>query len=226
MTVPGWVLVPGERSVRYSPAWFRLVDDVTGQPPVELVRVQVDEREDGGWRPAEVPTVVTLAGMIAFPGLGRSREAIGVPARRHRIRVDADLYRPLYQAMTSGLEFDVSPHNDDVVPPAPPRRDLVLLPSVIYPFAAHVRPLRGVVVDQAGAPVQDVLVRARTQIGQDTKLERALTDGRGAFALTLRWVAAGATATVTAIDRRTQRTGTLTVTVPDDLGHSHRITIA
>jgi hypothetical protein len=36
----------------------------------------------------------------------------------------------------------------------------------------------------------------------------------------------GATASVNAIDRRTQRTATVTVTVPDDLGHSQRIIIA
>jgi hypothetical protein len=226
VTRPGWRLVAGERSVRFSPVWFRLVDDHTGQPPVELVQVRLDRREGTEWKPTDLRATVTLAGMIGVPGLERRREVTGVQPRRYRVRVEAERYRPLYRALTSGLGFDVLPHNDDVQPPGPTRRDLVLLPSVTYPFAAHVRPLRGVVVDQAGTPVEDVLVRTQTQVGTVIKLERTLTDERGAFALALRWVASGATASVTAIDRRTQRTATVTVTVPDDLGHSQRIIIA
>ena len=33
MTAPGWRLAPGERSVRFSPGWFRLIDDFTGLSP-------------------------------------------------------------------------------------------------------------------------------------------------------------------------------------------------
>jgi hypothetical protein len=226
VTRRGWRLAPGERSVRFSPVWFRLVDDVTGQAPVEQVVVRLERREGAEWQPADVPATVTAAGMIGFPGLERRREAAGAAPRRYRVLVEADRYRPLYQELTSGLGFDAPPHNDEVQPPPPNRRDLVLLPSVTYPFAAHIHPLRGVVVDQAGASVENVLVRNETQVGIETRLERALTDDRGAFALALRWVAPASPTLVTALDRRTQRSATVTVTVPEDLDRSLRITIA
>jgi hypothetical protein len=190
------------------------------------VQVRLERREGTEWKPTDIEGVVTVAGMVAFPGLVRRREVIGVPVRRYRVQVEAERYRPLYRELTAGVGFDARPHNDDVQPLAPPRRDLVLLPSVTYPFAPHIRPLRGTVVDQGGAQVEDVLVSSQTPVGPVTRLERALTDDRGTFALALRWVASGATATVTAIDRRTQRTATVTVTVPDDLDRHHLITIA
>jgi hypothetical protein len=211
--------------VRFSPVWFRLVDDLTGQTPLERVRVRLERREGTEWKPTDVEAVVTAAGMVAFPGLERRREVIGVPPRRYRVQVEAEHYRPLYRELTAGLGFDALPHNDQVQPPAPPRRDLVLLPSVTYPYAPHVRLLRGTVADQAGAPVEDVLVSSQLPVGPVTRLERTLTDDRGSFALALRWAASGATASVTAIDRRTQRTATVMVTVPDDLDRSLLITI-
>ena len=226
MTRPGWQPATGERSVSFSPVWFRLLDDLTGQPPLEPVLVRLDRREGAEWLPTDLPATVTPAGMLAYPGLERRRETTGTPPRRYRVRVEAEWYRPLYQELTGGLGFDALPHNDHVQPPPPARRDLVLLPSVTYPFGTHIRPLRGVVVDQAGAPVENVLIQNQTQVGTVTRLERVLSDDRGAFALALRFVAPGTAATVTAIDRRTQRTATVTVTVPDDLDHSQPITIA
>jgi hypothetical protein len=225
VTRPGWRLASDERSVRFSPVWFRLVDDLTGRPPVEQVLVRLERREGAAWERTDVPATVTMAGMIAFPGLERRREAAGGAPRRYRVRVEAEWYRPLYQELTDGLGFDAPPHNDHVQPPAPPRRDLVLLPSVTYPYSAHIRPLRGVVVDQAGAPVENVLVQNQSQAGPVTRLERVLSDDRGAFALALRLVAPGTTTAVTALDRRTQRGATAIVTVPDDLDHNQLITI-
>jgi hypothetical protein len=226
VTLPGWRLLPGERSVGYSPAWFRLLDDVTGAGPVELVRVLLDLRDGADWRPTEVAAYVSPSGTVAFPGLERRRVAIGVPPRRYRIRVQAERYRPLSQALADGVEFDAPAHNDTTVPPAPVRHDVVLLPSAAYSYPVHVRTLRGDVVDSAGDPVQDALVETLTTIGAITRQERTLTDARGSFALALRWVAPGTTASVTANDLRGHRSGTVTINVPDDLDHNQRIAIA
>jgi hypothetical protein len=149
-----------------------------------------------------------------------------VPPRRYRVRVEAERYRPLYRAQTDGVEFDAPPHNDTTVPPAPVRQDLVLLPSTVYGWPAHVPLARGEVVDPAGDPVEDAVVETLTTVGGITRRERTLSDARGAFALSLRWVAPGATALLSADDLRGNRHGTLTVTVPDDLTSNRRITIA
>ena len=226
MTVPGWRPQPDDRSVSYSPAWFQLLDDVTGAAPVERVRVLLDLRDGGQWRPTRVAAYVSPTGVIAFPGLERRRVAIGVPPRRYRIRVEAERYRPLYRATADGVEFDAAVHDDTTVPPPPVRREVLLLPSPSYGYPVHVRPLRGDVVGPAGDRVPDAVVQSLTTVGTTTKRERALSDDRGVFALALRWLAPGTTAPVTADDLRTGRSGTVTVTVPDDLDHNQRITIA
>jgi hypothetical protein len=226
VTRSGWRPASGERSVRFSPAWFRLLDDVSGREPVERVRVHLDRREGGDWLPTGLAAYVSSNGSVAFPGLERRRDVVGVPPRQYRIRIEADFYRPLYQGLADGVEFDVLPHNDSTIPPPPVRRDVVLLPSVVYPYPSHVRPLRGVVVDLVGDPVEHALVETLTPIGPLTRRERTLTDDRGAFALALRWVASGTTASVTATHQRTGRGGAATVTVPDDLDHSQRIPIS
>jgi hypothetical protein len=226
MTAPGWRPAPGERSVRFSPVWFRLIDDLTGLSPAGRVLVRLDRQEGTEWKPTEVPATVTMVGMVAFPGLGRRRETAGVPAGHYRVRAEAEFYRPLYREQAEGLEFGAPPNNDDIQPPAPARMDMILLPSVTYPYPAHIRTLRGIVHDQAGVPVGDVLVQTQSQAGPVTRLERTLTDDRGAFTLALRWVAPGSTASVTATDRRGHRSAIVTVTVPDDLDHSQLIVIA
>lgn len=226
MTVTGWQMLPGDRWVGYSPAWFRLLDEVTGQAPDGPVQVLLDRRDDGGWRPTGVAAYVSPGGTIAYPGLERRREAIGVPPRRYRIRVEAERYRPLYRAQADGVEFDAPPHNDTTIPPAPVRQDVVLLPSTVYSWPGHVPLVRGDVVDPAGDPVVDAMVETLTTVGETTRRERTLTDSRGAYALSLRWVAPGGTAQLSADDLRGNRHGTITVAVPDDLASNQRITIA
>ena len=227
MTRPGWQLVPGEGSVRSSQVWFRLLDDFTSRAPIEQVTVRLDQQDGAGWTPLDdVRATITTTGMVAFPGLDRRRPVAGLPPRHFRVRVESEYYRPLYRQLASGVEFQTMPDVDDLAA-APPvvRQDLVLLPSVTYPYPAHVYTVRGEVRTQAGAPVEDVVVSNRVQIGATIRTELTLTDDRGAFALALRFVGAGKTAQVTAIDRRTQRTGTANVAVPGDLRRSQLVTI-
>jgi hypothetical protein len=224
MTNRGWQPAPEERSVEISPVWFRLIDDVTDRAPIAPVTVHLDIQDGPDWRPLDTKATITTAGMVTFLGLERRRPVAGVPPRHYRVRVESDYYRPLYRELASGVEFQTVPM-DEQSAPLPVPQDLVLLPSSTYPLAAHVRRVRGEVHDQTGSPVEDVVVSNRVQIGATFLTERTLTDERGAFTLALRWVTPGTTATVNAIDRRTNHVGSINVAVPTDLQHSNLIQI-
>ena len=214
-------VLAGETAVLYSPVGLRLLDEFTGDAPLGPVRAFLDRRlAPGVWEPAALPAVTTPGGVITYPGLERRRLAAGSPARRYRVRLEADFYRPFYRRIDEGVEFDAFPYNDtnppQIISSMP--RDELLVPASAYPFPTHVRVLRGAVVDAAGAPVADVVV---SQGG----LERVLTDERGAYALPLRWAAEGVPLPVDATDLRTGRTGMRPVTLPQDLGKNQEITI-
>lgn len=216
-----FTMLAGEAATTYSPIGLRLVDEFTGDGPLGRVRVLLDRRDDLGlWRATDIKPVTTPGGVLTYPGLERRREPSGQPARRYRVRLDADFYRAFYRSQFDGVEFDAFPFNDTTPPQvvAAMPQDELLVPSSAYQFPTHVRVLRGAVVDIAGRPVADVIV---SQGG----LERVLTDERGAFALPLRWAQEGVPLPVDAIDQRTGRTGMKSVTLPQDLGMNQQITI-
>jgi hypothetical protein len=214
-------MLAGETAVLFSAIGLHLVDEFTGDAPLGRVRATLDQRDASGvWHVTGIAPVTTPGGVITYPGLERRREPVGQPARRYRIRIEADFYRAFYRSQFEGVEFDAFPFSDTTPPSsfAAMPQDEMLLPSSAYPFQAHVRVLRGVVVDASGLPVADVIV---SQGG----LERTLTDGRGAYALPLRWAQEGVALLVDAIDQRTGRTGVKPVTLPQDLGTNQQITI-
>ncbi len=220
VSVPeGWRMLPGEGIGLWCPVALRLVDDFTGRAPMGRIRATLDaEVTPGAFAPTDRVPLLTEAGLVAFPGLERRRSPAGLAPRRYRVRIDADLYRPRYRATADGEVFDASPW-DDVHPPATPLqepRTSFLFPAAVYPFAAEIRVLHGLVVDAAGNPGPDAHVHVST-------LESALSDERGAFSLPLRWAATGAV--VDADDLRNSRTGSLTLTLPDDLRRSRTITV-
>lgn len=214
-------MLAGETAILYSPIGLRLVDEFTGNSPLGPVRAFLDRRDDAGvWQATGINAVTTPGGALTYPGLERRREPANQPARRYRVRIEADFYRAFYRAQFDGREFDAFPFNDTTPPQtiaAMPQEEL-LVPSSAYPFQTHVRLLRGSVVDAAGDPVPDVIV---SQGG----VERVLTDERGTYALPLRWALEGVPLAVDAIDQRTGRTGMKSVTLPQDLGKSQEITI-
>ena len=215
-----WVPLPGERTRLVSPIAIRLLDDHTGGGPLGTWSAQLDVRDQAGqWHPTGVRPTLTLRGFLSYPGLGREQDAAGAPPRRYRVVIDTGVYRPLYRWMDDGIEFDAHPYND-ANPPAVvgQRQDAPLLPGPNYPFEPHVPVLRGEVHDTSGRPVADVLV---TRGG----VERALTDGRGVFALALRWVPPATPTAIDAIDQRNGRTGSITVTLPADLGQNQVVTV-
>jgi hypothetical protein len=223
VTPLGWRPLPGDRWVGYSPAWFRLLDEVTGQGarragagPAGPARRRWLAADRGwrrtsarsgsspthGWSAAGRPSVCRRCAI----GSGSRQSATGPctgPRRRRRVRR--------------------APHNDTTIPPAPVRQDVVLLPSTVYasrptsPWSAATsstrqgtgRGRRGRDADHGGGDHQ----------ADPQRLP-------GAYARSLRWVAPGWTAQLSADDLRGNRHGTITVTVPDDLASNQWITIA
>ena len=215
-----WRPVPQDNKSLFSPVGLLLVDDLTGRPPVGRIEAFLELQDAAEWRPIDRDPVITASGVLVYPGLGRSID-VTQPPRHYRVRLDAPLYRPLYRVNADGIEFDVPPF-DDATPPGTVTDRVtptVLLPAPHYPFAPYIPVLRGIVQDAGGAPVPDVLV-------QEALRERTLTDARGAFSLSLRWVPAGTPTLITADDQRNGRAGSITVTLPADLNQSQTITVS
>ena len=217
--------LPGERSLLFSPIGLRLLDDITGHTPFGPVKAFLDRLDSSGnWQETKISPVMTPGGYVTYPGLERHPEISGGP-RRYRCRIEADFYEPLYRSVVDGIEFDAFPYNDTNPPanfPLPPNlplpTDVVLTPASNYPYPAHVPVLRGRVLDVNGDGVTEAIVSRGVQ-------ERVLTDRRGAFALPLRWVTPNVPVLIDATHPRTGRTGNIPITIPQDLGANHDISI-
>ncbi|MEJ2593310.1 MAG: carboxypeptidase-like regulatory domain-containing protein [Candidatus Thiodiazotropha sp.] len=219
MTV--WSAIAGERFMLYSPIGLNPIDDLTGRAPLGELQVSVDERDSlGAWHQTGIRAVRSLGNVLLFPGLGRSADVAATPVRHYRVRVESPRYRADYLMTDDGIAFDVHPYDDDTPPAvvAPHAMDLFLLPSASYPFPGHLRVLRGVVVDGGGDPV------ANAEVVEGPR-ERVLTDGRGEFALPLRWTPLSGPVQIDAVDHRTGHNGSINVALPADLTHSNTITI-
>ena len=170
---------------------------------------------------------LTPSTILSYPGLGRTANPAASPPKDYEIRIEADLYRPLYRATAAGIAFAAFPY-DDVHPPALVPSgpvEIRLLPGPAYPFPNHLPVVRGVVTD-AGVPTADVLVSSTTTVGGVDLVERAVTDDAGQFALTLRWVAAGVPTTIEAVATPpigSGRQGSIVVTLPDAIGTNQEI---
>ena len=217
-----WRVEPAERQHLYGAVGLRLVDLLTGAAPLGRVDPELDVEVAGNWLPAAARILVTSTGIVTAPGLEKHAHPATVPVpRRYRIRLTAQLYRPLYRVTTDGFEFDAFAYDDSSPPPVYQRAatEVVLVPDAAYPFPAHLRVLHGSVADPAGAPVVDAIV---TEAAND----RAVTDERGVFALPLRTAPLGQPVAITATHVRSARTGSIQVTLPADLARSQTITVS
>jgi hypothetical protein len=225
-----WRALPSERFELYSPVGLRLIDDFTGRPPFGRIRASLDIIDaTAGWRSTVIEPITTPSGVLAYPGLERRSEVIGLPPRRYRVRLDAEFYRPLYRLNAEGIEFEAFPYNDSNPPTDyrvnPPQavitraQDVNLEPAANYPFPPHVRVLRGKVVDSSGRPVVDAEVKRGAT-------ERVLSGDNGEYALPLRWAVNGVSIPIDAIDQRTGRMGTINITLPQALGGGQTIIIS
>jgi hypothetical protein len=222
-------LLPGERRVSYSAGWFVPVDLVTGSPPGLPLRVLLDIQDAQGWSPTSIEPVVTLSGAVSYPDLGRCRNPAAATARRYRARFESDAYLAIGRARRDGEEFLAYPFDDTTPPTQDASRTKVgLAPAVGYPFPGELPVLYGQVSTASGELVPDVLVS--TTVGPPVlrapQTTQTLTGPGGTFALPLRWASAGPI-TVTATDYRhtPNRTGQLSVQLPDALGRNQKIVI-
>jgi hypothetical protein len=230
MTTPSIRVLPGERRVSYSAAWFVPIDLVTGLPPAMPLTVLLDVSAGPGWAPTRIAPTVTLSGAIAFPDLGRSRDPATAPPIRYRARFESPAYHAVSRARRDGEEFLAYPFDDTTPPVRRASRVMVnLAPAVGYPFPDDVPVLYGQVSTAAGGLVPDVLVSVTVGLPvlRAPQTEQTLTGPDGYFALPLRWAPAGQPITVTAVDYRSvpNRTGQLTVQLPDALARNQNIVI-
>lgn len=193
----GWVELPRESWILYSPIGLHLVDEFTTRAPIGDVRATLEIDDGGGqFRVTDIPAVTTPSATLIYPGLERRHDATGAK-RTYRITVDAAYYFPRYQltpviGTPRGIVFDAYPYNDATPPAQPPiYATLALLPAPNYPFESIYPVIRGLVVDSGGNPVAGALVTLGST-------ERVISDARGAFSIALRWVAT--TAQVSAQD--------------------------
>lgn len=213
-------MLAGAQREMVTPIALRFRDEFSGDAPIGRLTLLLDVQDGSGWRPVDRTPVRTPSGVFAYPNLERHAAPAGLPARRYRIRVEADFYRADHLRNKDGVEFDAFPGNDDVLPSAYATSVTteVLLPSPRYPFPTHVPVVRGIVADAFGAPVANAVV-------SQGMLERVLSDERGQYALPLRWVVAGVPTEIDAEDERTGRAGTRLVMLPSSLGVSVNFTI-
>jgi hypothetical protein len=204
-----------------SPVGLQLIDDFTKEPPLGRIVPHLDESVGATFVETPIRGVITSSSVLVYPGLGRQAEVALQPPKTFRVRVDAELYRPFYRAVSDGIVFNVPPYNDAEPTNAPPPTfgQLILLPAFRYQYPAHVPVLRGEVIDNQLRPVADALVIDQL-FG-----ERTLTDERGAFSLPLRQLGPGVPDTITVSDRLA-RTGSLPVTLPGALASGVLIPIA
>jgi hypothetical protein len=192
----------------------RLIDEFTGTAPLGRLSVTLEIEDGGQWHDTGIRSILTSNYVVTYPGLERRVHPAGVPPRKYRVLVDAEHYFPLYADPTKpGVEALVTPWNEGQ-PAAVPKAAVTLLltPAPTYPFASHVRVLRGV-VRRLGTneAVQRALVREGSR-------ERVLADDRGAFALPLRWPAEKATSLNIDADDQGSESGSVQVDLPAALG--------
>jgi hypothetical protein len=212
-------LLRGAEKRSFSPIGLELIDDFLTAAPLGPITAILDEDDGlGGFRTIASTPIITSQAVLTFPGVGRRPRPATATPTTYRARIEAPLYRPLYRATADGIVFVAGPWNDDEpATPVPTFARALLLPSFSYQFPSYTPVLRGEVVDPLGAPVTDALVI------EATTGARALTDERGAFAIALRWVPPG-TAQIDASDRG-GRSGSILITLPDDLAHGQLIAI-
>lgn len=215
-------ILPSERHRLYSSIGLRLIDDFLGSEPIGRITPFLDLLDGSGlWQETEIKAVKNLSGIFTYPALGLRGQLAGQPVLKYRVRIKSKYYYPFYRLNSDGIEFDVFPYNHSHPPqniPSIPRTE-VLLPAPNYPYSSHLRVLRGFVEDSTGNRILDTLVTEGNR-------ERVITDGRGEFVLPLRWPNKVGPIVIDAVNQKTGETGQISVSLPNDLGKGHKITIS
>jgi hypothetical protein len=204
-----------------------LVDDLTGDTPVARIEATLYRDDGGKLVETDIRHLLTPAGILTYPALGRSAEP-GNPPRAYQVRLSSKQYLPLYRATSGGIDFLASPYDDNNPPAAAAAsRTVPLLPSPAYPFAAHQPVLHGAVT-VGGNLTPDVLVSWGGAVNGNPVSERTLTDSGGSFALPLRWASFGVPIQIDADftpPGAPAQSGSISVTLPGALASSQLIAI-
>lgn len=212
-------LTSPEDRLAATPLWLRLVDEVTGRPPIGPLEVLLERRSGATWEPLEHAYQLSSRGDLGFLDLGRGR-----PGDAGTFDVRVTVTAPHTQAATATGAASVTRTIavwSEQSPPAPVPVEVRFFPSPGYPFGAGTPLLSGRAVTAAGVPVDRAEVTATEIVRGSPVVERTLTGADGWFRLPLRW-SSGATQ-VDAV--KGPLTDSATLTVPDDLGEVVTLTL-
>jgi len=216
-----WIQAKDESNQLFSPIGLRLIDDLTGSAPIGPIETILELQDNAAvWKDTKIAGLITASGTVTYPGLERHADATGKLPKQFRVRLKPQFYVPLYQRNQDGLLCTAFPY-DNSHPPQNIKKvpdDVILTPAPNYPFEGHIRVARGMVVDAANEPIANAVVT------QGLK-EKVLTDGRGCFALPLRWAKPNTQVPIDAANERNGQTGTTTIQFPQDLSKNIKIQI-
>ena len=222
--------LPGERRVSYSAAWFVPVDTVTGTPPsLPLTDPPRHPRRPGVGADRHRADRHAQRRGSAILDLGRCRNPAATAPRRYRARFEPDAYLAIVRAYRDGEEFLAYPFDDTTPPALAASRDGQPRPGGRLPLPRRRAGALRTGQHRGGEPVPDVLlsVTVGPPVLRAPQTAQTLTGPDGTFALPLRWAPAGQHITITATDYRhaPNRTGQLSVQLPDALGRNQKIVI-
>lgn len=172
------------RRIMHCQIAVRPLDASTGEPS----RARLDARLEmgdrfGRWHPARIGPIRTEAGVLAWPGIGRTARPSHAADSRYRVRLSASHHRLAWLTEAGGLTltppvFVVRPYSHDAPLPfasIPEARVVLTFPGPTTPLPAHVPVLRGTVRGPGGGGQPDVVVSHGDV--------RVITDERGVFGL-------------------------------------------
>ena len=119
-----WRNLPGEHTELFSQIGLRLLDEISGVAPYGKIRISLDIKDENGeWQKTGIKPLITLSGVITYPGLERRAEVAGQPIRHFRIRLDADFH--LAVTSPEGTNYEIVemkkyPWQTDRLYPEPP----------------------------------------------------------------------------------------------------------
>ena len=215
-----WRVIPADRRTAFSGVAIELLDEFTGAQAIGTFNLTMDFQVGADWRETTIKPNRNASGIFVYTGLGKTFDPAAAPTFRVRVRIDAQYYRPGFQATDAGLEFDVPTYNDAVPPILTPLipETVMMWPRANYPFAAHIRTIKGRVRNAGGDAM------ANAQLAADG-VERVMTDESGAYTLPLRWQAQTTAVNVGVTHLRSGLSASRVFNLPADLSGNQDITI-
>lgn len=215
-----WTRQARETVTTGSPIWIRVRDAFTGSPPQGPLTVTLERRVQAEWVAFTHRLQITAGGDLALVGLGRCRDPATVDTFTVRITVHCPGTVPEAPDGDAALVRDVSAWSPHAPVTARLPDALRLYPGPGYRFPAGT-PLVSGRVTRDGAAADRARVWVTETVHHAPVAEEVRTGSDGRFRLPVRW-SAGVT-TVNA--SHGGHTGTVVISVPDDLSTTQQITL-